>query len=150
MVIPVNLTTLSGCTIALDDPKPADLLIEDIARGLSRVAVGFGQTREFCSYAERAVMLSHAVPEEDALSALLCEAWRFVIGTGMACGKMQHAVETRFGVRPFTAPVEFERAQSNALVLGIEPLFGEPVAFLCYPPARAEVLFLLRFYELTA
>ena len=52
------------------DPRPEDITIEDIARGLSHLCRFSGQIKTFYSVAEHAVRVSYACDPEDALEGL--------------------------------------------------------------------------------
>lgn len=56
------------------DPKPEEILIEDIAHSLSNMCRFAGHCRVFYSVAEHSVRTSWAVPTEHALWALLHDA----------------------------------------------------------------------------
>lgn len=64
------ILTASGRHIDLLAPCPDEIMIEDIALGLSRECRFSGQTREFYSVAQHSVLVSLIVPEEFALPAL--------------------------------------------------------------------------------
>ena len=80
---------LSGRRLDLLDPSPFDIEIEDIARGLARVARWNGQTSgdHAFSVAEHSVVVEHIfstlnprASREDKLTALLHDAAEYVIG----------------------------------------------------------------------
>ena len=80
---------LSGRRLDLLDPSPFDVEIEDIARGLARVARWNGQTSgdHAFSVAEHSVVVEHLFTtlnpkstREDRLTALLHDAAEYVIG----------------------------------------------------------------------
>ena len=56
------------------DPRPEDVCIEDIAHGLSMMCRYNGHCNKFYSVAEHSVILSHNVPSDHALWALLHDA----------------------------------------------------------------------------
>ena len=80
---------LSGRRLDLLDPSPFDIEIEDIARGLARVARWNGQTSgdHAFSVAEHSVIVEHIftlltpkASPEDRLTALLHDAAEYVVG----------------------------------------------------------------------
>jgi hypothetical protein len=56
------------------DPRPEDILIEDIAHALGNTCRYTGHSEEFYSVAQHATIISYQVPEEDALWGLLHDA----------------------------------------------------------------------------
>lgn len=69
-----GLTTFSGRVVFPLDPDPGDISIVDIAHALSLTCRFNGHTTRFYSVASHSVYVSFAVPEEDALWALLHDA----------------------------------------------------------------------------
>ena len=100
---------LSGRRLDLLDPSPLDIEIEDIARGISRVARWNGQTSgdHAFSVAEHSVVVERIygalhpdAPRADRLAALLHDASEYVIGDMIspfktALGYDYKAFETR-------------------------------------------------------
>lgn len=113
---------LSGRRLDLLDPSPLDIEIEDIARGLARVARWNGQTRgdHAFSVAEHSVIVAHLflqlnpkASREDRLTALLHDAAEYVIGDMISPFKtalgldyknfearLEEAIHIRFGLPP--------------------------------------------------
>ncbi|MGL3709475.1 HD family hydrolase [Leptospirillum ferriphilum] len=78
-VIPVRnsgswILTHSGRHVELPDPDPEEIVIEDIARGLSRECRFSGQCQDFYSVAQHSVLASRIVEKGYALEALLHDA----------------------------------------------------------------------------
>lgn len=169
-----RIYTFTG-SIDLLDPRPEDVCIEDIAHGLMGEPRFNCATRDPYVVAQHSWYASHLVPREDALAALLHdgpEAYikdlprplknllRSVYGPIEAA--FWRAIAQRFDlslelpqsvkdvdrvllateIRDLIRPSDLRDAQLRALP---SPLTGEivPVA-----PARAEQLFVERFYEL--
>ena len=65
------IQTFSGIQFWPLDPRPEEILIEDIAHGLSLQCRFAGHTKKFYSTAQHSVLVSHAVPCEDAPWGLL-------------------------------------------------------------------------------
>ena len=113
---------LSGRRLDLLDPSPFDIEIEDIARGLARVARWNGQTSgdHAFSVAEHCVVvetlfsiLNPKAPREDKLMALLHDAAEYVVGDMISPFKtalgldykdfearIETAIHLRFGLPP--------------------------------------------------
>ena len=115
---------LSGRRLDLLDPSPLDIEIEDIARGLARVARWNGQTSgdHAFSVAEHSVVVEHLFGElypqatrAERLTTLLHDAAEYVIGDMISPFKqalgldykafearLDEAVNLRFGLRAKT------------------------------------------------
>ena len=113
---------LSGRRLDLLDPSPLDVEIEDIARGLARVARWNGQTSgdHAFSVAEHSVVvtdlftqLNPKSTQEERLTALLHDAAEYVIGDMISPFKhalgidyktlearLEEAIHIRFGLPP--------------------------------------------------
>lgn len=122
---------LSGRRLDLLDPSPFDIEIEDIARGLARVARWNGQTSgdHAFSVAEHSVVveeifaaLNPKATREDRLMALLHDAAEYVIGDMISPFKnalgldyrafenrLEEAVHIRFGL-PAKMPAKLKKA----------------------------------------
>ena len=122
---------LSGRRLDLLDPSPFDIEIEDIARGLARVARWNGQTSgdHAFSVAEHSVIveeifaaLNPKASREDRLMALLHDAAEYVIGDMISPFKnalgldyrafenrLEEAVHIRFGL-PAKMPAKLKKA----------------------------------------
>lgn len=68
------LGTYSGKCVDVLDPKPEDIDIVDIARGLSNLCRFGGQLKRFYSVAEHSIWVSKMVPPDLALQALMHDA----------------------------------------------------------------------------
>jgi len=117
---------LSGRRLDLLDPSPLDIEIEDIARGLARVARWNGQTNgdHAFSVAEHSVIVENLFMQlypkasrEDRLAALLHDAAEYVIGDMISPFKaalgldyksfetrLETAIHIRFGLPPHIKP----------------------------------------------
>lgn len=94
------LGTVSGKVIDLIEPDPAQITIEDIATGLSKVARFNGQTTEWYSVAEHSIHVAELVPNDYKLEALLhdsAEAYLCDVPTPLKAllGDSYRAVERR-------------------------------------------------------
>jgi uncharacterized protein len=74
LVEPYVIDTASGVRLDLDNPRPEDIRIEDVAGGLSKVCRFGAQAREYYSVAQHALLVRRLVVEaghpELALAAL--------------------------------------------------------------------------------
>ena len=126
---------LSGRRLDLLDPSPLDVEIEDIARGLARVARWNGQTsgEHAFSVAEHSVIvediffaLNPNVSREDRLTALLHDSPEYVIGDMISPFKtalgidykafearLEEAVHIRFGL-PAKTPARLKKKIKQA------------------------------------
>lgn len=117
---------LSGRRLDLLDPSPLDIEIEDIARGLARVARWNGQTSgdHAFSVAEHSVVVERIFAQlypnasaQDRMSALLHDAAEYVVGDMISPFKavlggdykavearLDEAVNRRFGLSAPTPP----------------------------------------------
>lgn len=67
----LKIKTFSGLWIDPMDPNPADVALVDVAHGLALTCRFAGHVRVPYSVAEHCVRMSHAVPEDLALDALV-------------------------------------------------------------------------------
>lgn len=74
------IRTVSGKRVTLAHPDPASICIEDIATGLANLSRFNGQTEPAYTVAQHSVWVSHQVPQEHALQALLHDAPEAYIG----------------------------------------------------------------------
>lgn len=117
---------LSGRRLDLLDPSPFDVEIEDIARGLARVARWNGQTSgdHAFSVAEHSVVVEHLFStlnpkstREERLMALLHDAAEYVVGDMISPFKaalgidykafeaqLEEAIHLRYGLPPKMPP----------------------------------------------
>lgn len=75
-----TIQTAAGEYFPLLAPRAEDINIGDIAHALSNLCRFTGHTREFYSVAQHSVLVSYAVPAEDALAALLHDASEAYLG----------------------------------------------------------------------
>lgn len=164
------LQTRSGRRFYPADPRPEDIDIEDIAHGLSNLCRFAGQCRSFYSIAEHSVMVSHCVPGEHAMQALLhdaTEAYLVDIPRPLklmlpAYAEIEDrawaAVAEKFGL-PAPMHESVKQADNSVLLAERDQLFDRPVEWsvsgepapvniLCLSPASAKTLFLRRFTQL--
>lgn len=126
---------LSGRRLDLLDPSPFDIEIEDIARGIARVARWNGQTSgdhafsvaEHCVVVEKIFsILNPKASREDKLMALLHDAAEYVIGDMISPFKaalgldykefetrIETAIHLRFSLPPHPRPA-LKKAIKNA------------------------------------
>lgn len=71
--IPV-IQTFSGRFVNIFAPGPDDIVIEDMAHALSRLPLYAGQSRQFYSLAQRAVLAARLATPADKMAALLYNA----------------------------------------------------------------------------
>jgi 5'-deoxynucleotidase YfbR-like HD superfamily hydrolase len=74
------LQTYSGVKFYPYDPRPEDILIEDIAHALSMICRFNGHSELFYSVAQHSVMCSYIVSEKNRLWALLHDAAETYVG----------------------------------------------------------------------
>ena len=166
------MQTVSGRRYYPLDPRPEEVYIEDIASGLSKMCRYNGQCNDFYSVAEHSVLVSHCVPREHALQALLHDATEAYIADIIRPVKCHlggykeleernwFAIADRFGVaREFDPSVKqadndvllAEKAVLMPANLGEWDVSGNPasVRILCLDHRSARTMFLFRFHELT-
>lgn len=73
-VVGATIITHSGLYFDFADPKPEQIVVQDIAWGLANTCRFNGQCNRFYSVAQHSVLASHIVPPEHALAALLHDA----------------------------------------------------------------------------
>lgn len=69
-----TIITHSGLYFDFLDPKPEQIVVQDIAWGLANTCRFNGQCNGFYSVAQHSVLVSHIVPADQALAALLHDA----------------------------------------------------------------------------
>lgn len=168
------LQTYSGRRFYIADPRPEDVDPADIAWALAHIPRYGGHAHRFHSVAEHSVLLSHLVPEEHALAALLHDSPEAYLGDVITPLKgllpdyagiernVWHAIARAFRLDP-ELPAAVKQADRTIVaderreILGAEgegarwdrdtgPGFGIAIAGLA-PPAAA-LAFLERLLEL--
>lgn len=134
------MQTFTGRQFFPLDPQVEDIDSVDIAHALSLICRYGGHTTRFYSVAEHCVLMSMAVPAEDALAALLHDAAEAYVGDMVRPLKLEmphyRAVEDRllkvigerFGVVLDPLPPAVKEADNRILV-------NERAALLSQPPA---------------
>lgn len=153
------------------DPRPEDFNIMDIAHGLSNICRFGGHSRVFYSVAQHSVFVSHLAPGmeallHDATEAYLGDMVRPLKGSMPEYQNLEHkvwaAIATAFGL-PLVLPKEVKNADNLALVTErrdimspcsmrwsecLERITPHPALIEAWTPARAEVEFLNRYFDL--
>ena len=163
----------SGRYVDLLKPRPESFIIDDIARGLSNTCRFSGQSSVFYSVAQHSVLVSHLVPEEHQMAALLHDAAECCLSDLTSPTKrivpffkeienrIEAAIFTRFGV-PFPLDPCIKKADLQALATERRdltpwaddhwPLLGEvqplPIKIKALNSEQAFSQFMDRFYEL--
>lgn len=165
------LQTYSGKKISVPIEEDSNLerdkelfLIEDIAHALSNTCRFGGHAHKFYSVAEHSVRVSHVVPEEYALEALLHDMAEAYIGDMPSPLKaflpefkhMEDRLYRRmapvFGVPPVIShevkDADKHMCYKELPVMLDDPEYGSFTSFLCLPPEGAKRMFLARYYRL--
>lgn len=156
-----RMITHSGILFNMLDPDPDDILIEDIAVHLSRIARWNGGTHQFYSVAEHCCRCCDNAKPEDKLACLLHDAeeayWGDIIATVKSilkrdCPELISRMRAlRFMVfNKFVAQGnldEMDRIDREELQRDFDELIINRDRD-CWSPERAESEFLTRFYEL--
>jgi hypothetical protein len=173
------MITYSGIRFDPLDPRPGDVAIEDIAHQLGYQCRYNGAVREYYSIAEHSVLASEHVPSAFALEALLHDAAEAYVGDmirpikirdDMAYyraveARVQDAIHARFGIvvteesRGAIKKVDDALIIDEAVALLPDPGYyvgrygsartGVGARIQALSPARAELMFLLRYHEVT-
>lgn len=75
-----TIHTFSGALVNLNHPKPDQMRIVDIAKGLSNTSRYGGQTRDFYSVAQHSVIITQLTSPQNRLAALLHDAPEAYLG----------------------------------------------------------------------
>ena len=166
--------TMSGFLVGVRGlvKSPWDVTTDDfdlvfIARGLSRIGRYLGSGAHYYSVAEHCVELSHRVPEEYALEALLHDATEAFVGDMHSRIKelllaenceAYHYLEMHFWhlicdkwELDYELPAVVDKADKDIRRLEKESLFcGGPYQLRGFPPQQAERLFMRRAIELVS
>lgn len=166
------MQTASGGVFWPMDPRPEEIEICDIAHALSNLCRYAGHCRQFYSVAQHSVLVSHAVPREDALWGLLHDASEayladvprpvkpFLPGYAEAEARVMAAVCARFRL-PLEMPESVAHADKAILADEMAQLMASPPRPWDLPvppfglsinplsPLLAGRFFLDRFFELT-
>lgn len=168
------LMTATGRIIKLTNPDPATITIVDIATALSRICRFAAHTERFYSVAEHSVRVSHLVPPEAALAALLHDASEAYLGDVTSPLKEQlptyrqierrfeRAIDTAFALDAHRHRVEIKAADIKMCVVEAHRLMPQnkaywgtapddlTIAIDGWSPAEARRRFLERFSQLNA
>lgn len=155
------------------DPRPEDISVYDIARGISMQCRYNGHVKRFYSVAEHCWHMSHAVPEEDALWALLHDATESYVGDmvrplkkhmpdfSAAEDRVMAAIVDKFGLATYDMPQSVRDADNRILLDERDALKGTPpdewdvpfeplgITIHGWLPEKAEVMYLGRLAGLT-
>ncbi len=74
VIVPGEIRTYTGVVINILDPRPEQILIEDIAHALAHLCRFGGHTAKFYSVAEHSIRCSQTIEPEWQLAALLHDA----------------------------------------------------------------------------
>lgn len=143
--------TISGEKFFPLDPRPEDVRIADIARGLSMTCRYAGQVKKFYSVSEHCVLVSRHVPPEFALEGLLHDSAEAYIGDMIrplkhqvemaefrrAEAAIEACVAERFGLKVTPeAKRAIKEIDDRILVDEITALSAMPSFYLDSPPLR--------------
>lgn len=152
------MRTFTGLIVEPYDLDWQKISIVDVAHALSRICRFGGHTAGFLSVAEHSVAVSHAVPVELALTALLHDASEAYLGDmvrplkklpAMApfreAEERAHAAIARAFGTVYPHPDAIKQADDERLVAEISYMRDEPVGLL---PDEAKAEFLGRYSAL--
>lgn len=134
------MQTFTGRQFFPLSPRPDEVDPVDIAHALSMICRYGGHTTRFYSVAEHCVLMSYAVPAEDALAALLHDATEAYVGDMVRPLKhhmpayrdiedgVMFAIAVRFGLPHGAMPAAVKEADNRILL-------DERAALLTVPPA---------------
>lgn len=168
-----TIMTATGHYFDLEDPDSSPFGILDVAHALAHICRYTGHCRTFYSVAQHSVLVSLAVPQEDALAGLLHDAAEAFIGDvskplkvllpdyAAVEERVEAAVFKRFGL-PEKLPSSVKAADRVLLRTEQRDLMGadehvwsftegaEPLPARIQPcgPDEAKRMFLDRFYRL--
>lgn len=167
-----TILTASGNHFDLSTPEQSPIHISDIAHALANLCRFTGHCKQFYSVAQHSVHVSHLVPAEHAMAALLHDAAEAYLGDVASPlkalladyraieARVEHAVLARFGlslplhpsiktadlVALATEQRDLMHAEPWAQLQGLCP---DPTRIRPMPPTMSEALFLRRYWELT-
>lgn len=165
------MQTYTGVQFWPMDPRPEEIVIDDIAHALSNCCRYAGHCREFYSVAEHSVLVSEVVPPEHAFQALLHDATeaylvdvprplkRYLTNYHEIEDTLWKAIAKRFGIPEELHP-SIKEADNAVLLAEAEQIMGPKpapwniegkaadVKVRCNSPWLARNRFMLRFTEL--
>lgn len=165
-------TTYTGVAFYPLDPKPNEIVIEDIAHALSNTCRFSGHTEKFYSVAQHSVLVSELVRPEYKLQALLHDASEayltdiprplkpFINGYGAMEKYLQDMIYIKYGIVSSKLPKDVHTIDRNIVADEAAQLFlREPtwtadfdkvgITITPWTPEEAESSFLAFFDELT-
>ncbi len=173
-VIGATIITRSGKYFDFIDPKPEQIVIEDIAWGLSNNCRFGGQSLQYYSVAQHSVLASYIVPDGQELAALMHDAAEAYVGDMVGPLKqlcpdykaiekrVEAAIFDHFGIiHPLDksikhADLRMLRTEQRDLTAGhaeswngLDDWQPSQEAINPLPPIEAYALFMARWKELT-
>lgn len=166
------MQTFTGKQFWPMDPRADEICIEDIANSLSKQCRYAGHCKSFYSVAEHSVYVSHFVPKDLALCALLHDATEayvvdvprplkpYLANYNEIESRVWLALSDKFGL-PKVMPEEIHIADNAVLLAEKEQIVGPSpapwvikgtpanVKIWCYSPIEAYRFFMKRYKELT-
>lgn len=169
------MQTYSGQAFFPNDMSRSEIVVADIAHALSMQCRYNGHVRQFYSVAEHCVLMSYAVPPEDALWALLHDATEAYVGDLVRPVKkhlpdfvrienaIMRKIVDQFDLGSYEMPASVKEADNRIIenerraLLADSPLpwtvHGEPlenIRIYAWIPAQAEMQYKIRLDELLA